>query len=733
MAAQGANFPVVAEALLNRSEPVLQEWLPGGRRVGSEWVCGNLQGEAGQSLSINVNTGAWQDFATGEKGGDLISLYAAIHRLSQIESLMRLSAGGHDTFHVKPRRQEKPEEGFIKPHADDLPKDPYLTLKHPRWKEAEEIYTYQGYDGDVLFYIARYQPPGETKQFAPWTWTGERWRMKAPPAPRPLYGLQLLRGRERKVLIVEGEKAADAARRVLPDMACLSWPGGVAGVSYADWLALKGRDVLMWPDNDDPGKKAMQTIAATLKRVGGCKLRIIDLPVDLPRKWDIADAVKDGWDQGRILEWAKPLIREWIAGEIAPQEEYFAGHEPVELKPARHTPTKQGAVVIENEPTSQVLQWKELNLDTNSGGVPHWNLNNAVRVLEHNMTGKLWLDTFLQRIMTTWDGEQRQWRDYDDHRLLLWMQRDVGLHKLSKGVVQDAVVAYAVKHARNECQEWMHDVKWDGESRLLTFMAEGFGAQQNEYTAAVGKNWIMSMVARVMKPGCQVDNMPILEGPEGIKKSSALRAIGGEWFAEVHEPLNKTDFFQVIQGLMLAEIPEMHAFRNSEVERIKGVISNRNDRYRASYGRHVENHPRQCVFVGTTNRDDYNRSDTGARRLWPIACAAVNVDYIREQRDQFFAEALALYKKGESWWEVPLEMAKAEVEARFDTDAWHSDIEEFIGAQSQVSIEFLFDKLQLSRMEQDSRSKGRIVSVLKRLGFSKSQDKKQGQVVWQKK
>jgi putative DNA primase/helicase len=253
------------------------------------------------------------------------------------------------------------------------------------------------------------------------------------------------------------------------------------------------------------------------------------------------------------------------------------------------------------------------------------------------------------------------------------------------------------------------------------------------------------MAARIYRPGCQVDNMILLEGEQGIGKSSALRAIGGDWFAEQHESATGKDFFDVLQGKMLVEISEMDAFNRAEVTRVKQVVTCTNDRFRESYARRAEDHPRQCVFVGTTNRDDWNRDETGARRFWPIACQrAADVEAIKAERSQLFAEAVARFKAGESWWDMPAEDTQAQQAARYDEPAWTSVIERYLETEpfgctedriqrrtplTEVTLaEILELALKLPVSQWTRNAEKEVGKSLRALGFYKKDTKRNGKV-----
>lgn len=293
----GPDFEGLARQLLASAESHLASWLPAGRKRGNAWVAGDLSGAAGQSLKINLSNGAWSDFATGDHGSDLISLYAAIHGLSMGEAHRQLGGESKPAARVngthRPAPPAEPARRVVTPvpeaSADCACVHPHLGKPSHRW-------TYFDGNGEVLGYVARYDPAGERKQLIPWTWDGGAWGMGQWPAPRPLYGLQELAARpDAAVLVVEGEKAADAARRFATPYVVITWPAGAMAVDKADWKPLKGRKVLMWPDADEPGKKAMQRVAQIIA-ADAAEVKVLDVSGQ-PDGWDAADAGFDSWQQ----------------------------------------------------------------------------------------------------------------------------------------------------------------------------------------------------------------------------------------------------------------------------------------------------------------------------------------------------------------------------------------------------------------------------------------------------
>ncbi len=676
------------------------EWFPAGKKRGHEFVVGDLNGSPGDSLSINLNTGVWRDFASGDGGGDLIALYAAMHRIEQGEAYKRLTNGHAPAAMSKPaalKPKPKPEPTIIVPVPDDVGAP---SMHHRAWGAPSASWCYRSMSGRVLGFVARYDPPEGRKQIVPWSWTAEGWVAKALPAPRPLYGLEKLRP-NLPVLLVEGEKAADAAQEIVGERyAVLTWAGGAQAVAKSDFSQINGRKVLIWPDADAPGVEVMRGLADRL--VAECpEVKLLNVEGQ-PDGWDAADS---GFDWPQFMAWAKPRASV-VEKKTAP---------PAEIKP----PKKQKA---DAPPPPAFGKWDALGLALNDKGAPLNNLDNVVRSIEADpdLKGKIWYDEFLDAIVTTWQGPQRVWKDADDVLLQLYMQRHVGLTRIGVQTCHDAALVAAFHDTRNECREWMDGLKWDGFSRLPFLMHEGFGAEENDYTAAVGRNWIISMVARVMRPGCKVDTVPVLEGSQGAGKSTALSILGGKWFCECHESVLSKDFFGVLQGHMLVEISEMHSFTRAEVERIKGIISCQVDRYRKAYGRNTEDHARQTVLACTTNRDDWQRDDTGARRFWPIRCGVMNLDWLRDNRDQLFAEAVALFKDGAAWWEVPFEMQRDEVEARRDMDGWEPLVEDWLVGKYRIHLhELLNECLKIEPARQDQIVQKRAGRILRVLGWNR--------------
>ncbi len=347
----------------------------------------------------------------------------------------------------------------------------------------------------------------------------------------------------------------------------------------------------------------------------------------------------------------------------------------------------------------------------------------------------VWYDEFLDRILLL-DGDVREWTDHDDQAALVFLNQYVRMYRIMPGQFRAALSMYVHAHDRRHCvRDWLATLEWDQTDRLDTAFETYWGVvvdedQPEAYVRAASTNFVLGMVARVMKPGCQVDTMPVFEGEQGIRKSSALRVLGGEWYAQHAESVTSKDFFQVLGGTWLNEIGEMDSFRGADVTRIKIAISTPSDRFRPSYGRTAIDHPRQCVFAGTTNKVDWGNDETGLRRFWPIRCGSIDIEALERDREQLFAEALVRFKAGESWWKMPAEAAMVQ-DTRQHDHAWSEKVLADLQFRAEVTMtEILSDILKLTVAQQNVGGPEYVVGrILRRAGWTKHTLRRDGKQV----
>lgn len=674
------DFDILNNSLKQRALEVLQDICPGGKLQGHEYIAATKSGGSGSSFNYNINKMTGSDFASGEVFGDLVSLYAGINGLKQIESAMYLAE------RFCPQAIKKQESVKVKHDANNSKPD----MRHTQYGNPAVSWVYHSKDGFPVMYVARYNISKDKKTFLPWRFNGESWECKSIEKNRPLYKLPIILSTDKQIIICEGEKAADACQHIFGDDAIsTTWQGGSNAIKNTDFNTLKDKDIIIWPDADDPGIKAADKLQHILIPI--CKsVRMVDIS-KFNNKWDAADCLSDGQTASDI-KIIDPTNKKEILNEIV-------------------------------ETNNQILLWKQLRLEINDYGKPYSNADNVLRILSSmpSLNGKIWFDEFHNKIFTSWDtGLVREWSDDENIGMMIFIQRFVGIPKLGKECVFDAIVHYAKKDIRNEPKDWMSSLEWDGVSRIDKFIYLSTVTENTEYSRAVSKNFWISMVARVFRPGCKVDHMLILEGPQGKFKSTLLSEIGGKFFAEASGDVKSVEFFKCLEGKMIIEFGELSSFSKAEVNHIKKIITCQSDRFRASYAKLPADHPRTCIFTGSTNDDEYLSDSTGGRRFWPIEIKEINLDVIRRFRDQLFAESVHRFKNNESWWEVP-EACTHEQEKRRIHDEWEpiilKYIKEFSGTSFKVSD--VAEHLKISIDKLDKSTQMRITKIIKMLNVAK--------------
>lgn len=744
------DFEGLARELLSDCRNILPRWLPGGRLVGREYTCGNLRGEPGESFKVNVNTGRWADFAGIDKGGDLISLYAAIEGISQGDAFKQLSEDTGFNLRVsspynpdfKPLNKT-PEFETTKPPIEELAP----SMNHPQHGPADSSWCYLDFDGTPLFYIARYDVEPR-KQIVPWAWSVHGgWVMKGYPTPRPLYGLdQLSQNPDLPVLVVEGEKAADAAKQLVEGRyVVITWPNGTNSVRIADWEPLAGRKILIWPDADAPGLKAANEIAELL--APNCpQIKIID-PSDVSAGFDAHDALMASWDWPQFKAWALDRVRIFSVN-VPPLNlvRAMVQDEAAEIPSAILAAMPDDKTTVEiniNQDSDEASEstyslWEKYGIVVTKQGQPICNADNVIRVFEKSpsMQGLVWYDEFHDKHFTSWNSDRpREWQDIDTMKLTHTLQRTLGLSRLSNDTVHHAVMVYAERTITNEPRDWMNRLAWDGQPRIADFFINCFGMQESDYAKAASRNWWISMAARILSPGCKVDTMIILQGSQGKFKSTALSIIGGAWFAEAQEsPLSK-DFYMALHGKLIIEVSEMDSFKRAEDTLIKRLLSCEKDRFRPPYGRASRDFKRQCVFVGTTNEETFLKDHTGARRFWPVKVQEIDVVAIRRDREQLFAESVHYFKEGlncencaadkdgrceiHSWWKMPADQTAEQQESFRQVDEWENVISDYCKIIDEVTIkEIAVSALKIDIAKLDLLVQRRIGKILRTLRWT---------------
>ena len=315
----------------------------------------------------------------------------------------------------------------------------------------------------------------------------------------------------------------------------------------------------------------------------------------------------------------------------------------------------------------------------------------------------------------------------------------LGLPRLGKDVMHQAVDIRAAECSYHPVRNYLRELQWDGIGRIATLFPKYFGAEDTAYAAAIGRMFLTSMVARIFEPGCKADHMMVLEGAQGTLKSTACAILGGDFFSDNLPEIGAgKDVSQHLRGKWLIEVSEMHAMNRTESSQLKAFITRTHERYRPSYGRKEVIEPRQCVFIGTTNRNVYLKDETGGRRFCPIKTGTIDVDALARDRDQLFAEAVVSYQQGTQWWpdkDFEHEHIMPQQAARYEADVWEENIVDYLKMNTKVTIgQVARGPLNIETPRIGRAEQNRIAAALQRLGWQRElsigQTDWQGKVWW---
>jgi|GEM_PF-1150687 len=380
--------------------------------------------------------------------------------------------------------------------------------------------------------------------------------------------------------------------------------------------------------------------------------------------------------------------------------------------------------------------WRSLLLRAGNGQ-PRGNLANAITALRHapEWQGVLWHDEFAVRTVARKrppiDMPDGEWTNMHDVRTADWLQRrDI---EVSIEIAGRAVESVAYDHAFHPVREWLKTLEWDGEPRLHIWLERYLGAAPVEaepdrrplYLASVGAKWLISAVARVMRPGCKADCALVLEGPQGARKSTALKLLARneEWFTDQIEAMESKDASLQTHGVWIIEVAELNSMTKAEVEGVKAFMSRTTERYRPPYAGRLVNIPRQCIFAATTNQDVWNRDETGARRFWPVTCGAIDQKALERDCPQLWAEARVRFEQGEAWWLDQQEVvatAQEEQAARYREDPWDVLVRTFLRDVEEVSIDrIMSDCLDIQKGRFSQADANRVAAILRVQGWKR--------------
>ena len=377
------------------------------------------------------------------------------------------------------------------------------------------------------------------------------------------------------------------------------------------------------------------------------------------------------------------------------------------------------------------------------GDKPINNQHNAILYLGRNV------DSILPDLAHNQMTHRDEWRGGEVTDAAVVMTRvsieRLGLKNVGKELVSDAVLTVARLRQFHPIRDTLNRLAHDDGQRMDTWLVRLAGAEDTPYTRAVGRKFLIQMVARVMQPGCKADHTLVLIGPQGVGKSALCRLLAGpEYFTDTLPAINGgKDVMEHLQGVWLAELAELAPSRKSEAEDLKAFLTGNVDRFRVAYGKRTESFHRQNVFVGTTNDDEFLKDATGGRRFWPVKVGMIDLTGVAAERDQLFAEAVAAFLAGEAWWldrafeaehALPMQDAARVVDSWSDTiAAWLDKPADDFGGNPRGEVttaDVLSEALQMFHGQHSRASQDRVAAIMRGLRWEKR--KSHGRNVWRR-
>lgn len=370
--------------------------------------------------------------------------------------------------------------------------------------------------------------------------------------------------------------------------------------------------------------------------------------------------------------------------------------------------------------------------------VPILVLENICRVLETDkeFKGMFRLNDHSHLVETKWKSPE--WQTLSDRCIFDIMRiiscRYPSFIRISKNLMTDAIISVAYDHSVNPPKDYFSNLVWDGKPRLNSWLHHVYGVADDELNQAIGSNWIKGLIKRVMQPGCIFDEVLALESKQGWRKSTSIRELGAPWHVETTHSMDDKDFYMILAQNIIVEFSEGEIFDRTSIKKLKAEVTKTEDQFRPPYERGMMKFKRSCVFAVTTN-DLQLKDDTGNRRWLPVSLEKpADIDWIKENRDQLFAEAYhRVIILGETTHEYPGEALEALQSSRSEWSEqdekimfWYASLDNDARNEG-VSVTQVADALGITRMEK--KDEYTIASSLKRLGLESKAIRISGAVV----
>lgn len=517
-----------------------------------------------------------------------------------------------------------------------------------------------------------------------------------------VFAIQEAIDRQETVFYTEGEKDVNT----LMEKGYTAVTCGGSG----DWksdasILFQNANVIVLADNDKPGGKLASTVVKDLKGI----VKSIKIIVPMPNtpKADITDY----FEEGHTVEEFKNLIKtgddtESICADVQQDQKQDTGKKRSVIQKSKDEVAGGPALVF---------KFLDCNYDED-GNVK------SVKQLVHNFeivmdkdsrfAGKIRLNEFAQQPYlygsVPWENENncRAWSSHDDSALFSLIQADYGLK--SRQDFADALKNVSMRNKFHPVRELLDSLTWDGKEHIRSLLPEYLGAEDSDYTYQVMRLWMLGAVSRVYKPGSKFDYTIILQGSQGIGKSTFLKlmALDDSWFNDSLDSLDSDKAVQSLTGSWIIELAELKSLARTAggVESVKRFLTATQDKYRIPYERRADTFYRQCVFAGTTNKDDFLQDETGNRRFLIVQTGvkkpskSLFVPEIMDTIKLAWAEAVHIWKNEKLQLILPeayMQEAKELQEANMADDGKRGIILDYLEGKTQVCArEIWFEALK---------------------------------------
>lgn len=514
-----------------------------------------------------------------------------------------------------------------------------------------------------------------------------------------VFAIQEAIDRQETIFYTEGEKDVNT----LMEKGYTAVTCGGSG----DWksdasILFQNANVIVLADNDKPGGKLASIVVKDLKGI----VKSIKIIVPMPNtpKADITDY----FEAGHTVEEFKNLIKtgddtESICAEVQQDQKQDVGK--------KRAVTQKSKDEVAGGP-ALVFKFLDCNYDED-GNVK------SVKQLVHNFevvmekdsrfAGKIRLNEFAQQPYlygsVPWENENncRAWSSHDDSALFSLIQADYGLK--SRQDFADALKNVSMRNKFHPVRELLDSLTWDGKEHIRSLLPEYLGAEDSDYTYQVMRLWMLGAVSRVYKPGSKFDYTMILQGSQGIGKSTFLKqmAMDDSWFNDSLDSLDSDKAVQSLTGSWIIELAELKSLARTAggVESVKRFLTATQDKYRIPYERRADTFYRQCVFAGTTNKDDFLQDETGNRRFLIVQTGvkkpskSLFVPEIMDAIKLAWAEAVHIWKNEKPQLILPeayMQEAKELQEANMADDGKRGIIQEYLEGKTQVCAREIWEK-----------------------------------------